>query len=126
MVATTSSEFWGPYANAYSLLVDRMPRLNEMRRVVNRDGYRATKELFDELIGATAGATAAASHKRVEMGEVVNGGNPNAPLTTTVTDINRATTAADVTALKAIVDLVSVRPVPYARDLSGNGGPSLS
>jgi hypothetical protein len=43
----------------------------------------------------------------------------------TVTDINRNTAAADVTALKEMLYNVKTRP-SYPVDLSGNGGPAYT
>lgn len=109
----------------YSLLVNKNPRRNRMQRVVNRASFRAFKELFDTLIGAAAGGNAVASHKQV--------GHPATPIALgalggsrtidTISDINRATTAADVTNLKEVVVNVDVAPT-YPADLSGNGGPA--
>lgn len=130
MAAVNNSGFWGPYNDAYTLLDGKMPRLDAMRRIVNRDGYRATKALFDALIGAASGGTASATHARIGHRSSNGIGSAGSDLglnqIVTVTDINRATTAADITALKNIVDTVTVRPVPYPRDLSGNGGPALA
>jgi hypothetical protein len=126
MVAKNNSGFWGSFDNAYSLIDGKMPRLNAMRRVVNREGYRATKELFDTLLGSTSG-TALATHSAIgHVSTTPNGGvdQPGMPRVITVTDINRSTTSTDITALKAIAANVSVAPV-YPKDLSGNGGPAL-
>jgi hypothetical protein len=123
MAATMYSGFWGPNANDYSILVDKMPRRYAIKRVVNRDGFRAMTELFDSLIGAATGGTAAASHARVGHNE--DGKDLGKPIIETVVDINRATTAADVTALKEMVFNVKTAPA-YPADRSGNGGGALS
>ncbi len=126
MVATTYSGFWGPNANDYSLIDGRMPRRYAIKRVVNRDGFRALTELFDTLVGATAGGTAAATHTHVSHAEDADGSaDLGKPVIATITDINRATTAADVTTLKEMVFNVKTRPA-YPADASGNGGGALS
>lgn len=130
MPATTYSPFWGPSVDAYTILVNKMPRRYAIKRVVNRDGFRVASELFDTLIGAAAGSTAAASHARVGSASVVSTTgttqlDPGKPVIETVTDINRVTTATDITALKEMVFGVRTRPA-YPRDLSGNGGGALA
>lgn len=127
MAAVMYGEFWGGL-NAYSILVNKMPRLNSIRRVVNRQSFRVNKELLDTLIGAATGGTASASHKEVSFNQFTAAGgidNQGAPVINTVTDINRASTSDDVTALKEFLVNVNVRP-SYPRDLSGNGGGALA
>lgn len=120
---------WTHEANnpsGYSLLVNKSSIRNRIKRVINREQFRVITELFDTLIGATSGGTASATHKRVK-GEVsvptALGQMGGARTIETVTDINRASTAADVTALKEMTFNVKTRPT-YPRDLSGNGGPA--
>jgi hypothetical protein len=107
----------------HSLLVNKAPIRNRIKRVMNREAFRAITELFDSLIGATAGGAASATHERV--------GHPSTPIALgalggsrdieVVTDISRNTDAADVTALKEMVFNVKTAPASYVRDLSGNG-----
>jgi hypothetical protein len=128
MAAVTYSSFWGPAVDAYTTLVNKMPRLNSMRRVVNRQGFRVNKELLDTLIGATSGGAALASHSEVSNGTLTtNGGvaTPGAGVIASVTDINRVSTAADITTLKEFLFNVNVKPA-FPRDLSGNGGGAQS
>lgn len=117
------------FGSNHTLLVNKNPRRNGIRRTMNREGFRVVTELFDSLIGAASGGTAAATHKRVS-GESVTpvqvGQMGGARTIETVTDINRATTAADITALKEMTFGVKARPATYARDLSGNGGPAFT
>lgn len=105
----------------YSPLIDKWPDRNRIRRVVNRSGFRVFTELFDSLIGAAAGDTALATHKQIagwspDPAGPVGGGNRTIE---TVTDINRATTADDVTALKELVFNVLRAPSSYPVDLAG-------
>ena len=128
MAAVTYSAFWGPAVDAYSLLVNKQPRLNSMRRVVNRQGFRVNKELLDSLIGATSGGAALATHGEIGNGTLTTNGGvafPGRGPVETVTDINRNTAAADITALKEFLFNVNVRPA-FPADLSGNGGPALA
>ena len=107
----------------YSLLVNKAPARNRIRHMMNKQGFRTIKELFDTLIGATSGATATASYSRVkdEVGAVGGG----LRVIETVTDINRATTAADITALKEFTSAVP-KNTTFVADLSGNGGSASS
>lgn len=112
----------------HTLLINRNPRRNNIRRTMNRDSFRAVTELFDTLIGASAGGTALATHRKVGHVPVVPtevGALGGARQVEVITSINRVSTAADVTALKEMVFNVRTRPATYARDLSGNGGPSF-
>lgn len=123
------SPFWGDSLtinNSYSLLSGKMPTRTRIKRVVNRDGFRAFTELFDTLIGAAAGGAALATHKRIAAATPFTGGGGSNRTIETVTDINRVSTAADITALKEMVFAVSARPSTYPRDLSGNGGQSYT
>ena len=101
----------------YSLLVDKAPRRNAIKRVMNKNGFRELKELFDTLIGVAAGSTATSTYKRVANSA------DNAGLATieTKTDISRATTAADEVMLREMVVNTGTSPT-FVADLSGNGG----
>jgi len=107
----------------YSLISGNMPRLNSIRRVVNRDGFRTLTELVNTLVGAEAGSPAVASHARVGAQFSNNDANNEAPVVT-VTDINRNSTDNDVTKLKSFLFGVRARPA-YPADKSGNGGGAL-
>jgi hypothetical protein len=78
-------------------------------------------------IGATAGSAASATHTRVKN----TADNAGKQQLETVTHINRNTTAADVTALKAELtrdnkNTKKKASFTYAKDLSGNGGPAFT
>lgn len=125
------SGFWGDgltINNSYSLQQDKLSRRYAIKRVVNRAGFRSLTELFDSLIGAASGGTALATHKQIaaapSQAAGISGAETGQRVVETITDINRATTAADITALKEMVFGVSTRPATYPRDLSGNGGPT--
>lgn len=128
MAAVTYSPFWGPNVNDYSLLINKFAGINRLRRVVNREAFRVSTALFNGLIGAASGSNVTATHKRIQYTDSPTTGlgpNPGGLRTVeTVTDINRNTTATDVTNLKYMVYNVLTRPSTYPRDLSDNGGPS--
>lgn len=81
-------------------------------------------EIANDTIGAAAGAnTALVTKARVKAGNNAVTGHGR-PAIETETVINRLTTAADVTALKAKV--VKATSLVFPRDLSGNGGGAFS
>jgi len=78
----------------------------------------AMTQILQTLIGAAAGSNATKTKVQVK-GQ--NGTDVGSPVIETVTLINRNTTAADVTAFKALFAR-TVFPTTYVLDLSGNGG----
>lgn len=84
-------------------------------------GRGATRELLFALVGAAAGGTATASHKRVaaerDLENNVQGG---ARTIETVEHVDRVTTADDISDMKRALRLTSAPA--YAADRSGNGG----
>lgn len=117
---------WNQEANSqvgYAFLVNKNPRRNAMRRSVNRDSFRVITALFNALIGAASGgATGAITHKRVGAITTTQIGDGGGLRTIeTITDINRVTTAADVTKLKEMVYGVKTAPASYPANLAGNG-----
>lgn len=118
-----NADFWGPNPNSYAPVSGKMPARDRVQRLVNREGFRQYTALFNALIGAATGSNVTATHRRIAH---VNDGGGGVRTLETVTDINRNTTAADVTSLKEVVTGVTARPIPYPKDLSGNGGPALS
>lgn len=131
MAATSWSGFWGDGAgsvSSYALLYNKNPIRGRIRQTVNRDSMRTITALFNGLIGATTGGTVTATHARIKGNNVTdstgfgNGSQAGARQIETVSDINRATVAADVTALKELVYNVTHRPSTYPADLSKNGG----
>lgn len=77
------------------------------------------KALWIALTGAAAGGTATATTKWVKGTDADTYFSPRA--IETITQVNRVTTAADVTAFTALLNRV-VYPSTYVADLSGNGG----
>lgn len=76
------------------------------------------KALWYALLGAATGGTATATKKQVQH---VTGAPGGLVPIETVTLMNRATTAADLTAFQALMNR-QVQPATYPPDLSGNGG----
>lgn len=95
-----------------------------LARVTARRGYGrgAFRELIKALTGSAVGQTATAQHARVkaeqDLANNVQGGKR---VIETHTSINRVTTAADLAAIDAALDLKS-QPATYPKDRSGNGG----
>ena len=79
---------------------------------------RVLRAVWRALTGASAGATATAT--KVQVAAVQGGASGIIPIET-VNMVNRVTTAADRTAILAMMDRV-VYPTSYPADLSGNGG----
>jgi hypothetical protein len=80
---------------------------------------RVLRALWYALSGAAAGGAASVTKKRVTA---TQGGNLDGLIPIeTQTILSRNTTAADLTAIKALMDRV-VYPSSYPADLSGNGG----
>lgn len=126
MTAVTYSDFWGGL-NAYALLANKAPMRNQLKRTMNREQMKVFSELADTLIGIVAGSTALATKGQVK--HTLSNTEPVGPNSTqieTATLINRATTGADSSALRAVLCNVRRSPSPYARDLSGNGGPQFT
>jgi hypothetical protein len=76
------------------------------------------RRLMTTLLGAGVGATATENKKQIKWEQGSPGGL--IPIET-VPLVNRATTAADVTAINGLL-FRSVSPVTYVADASGNGG----
>lgn len=119
---TSYSGLFNDNGGSYSLIQDKIPSRNLARILARKNGFRKLRELFDTLIGAASGGTAAASFARIEN-DADNGGVRTIE---TVSVINRASTADDITALKEIVVNVKRYPDPYVVDASGNGGPAFN
>lgn len=120
-MATT--QFSPLFGDTYSSIDARQAMVYNIRRLSKRSGFRKNKALFSALLGAAAGGTATLTHKLIDEDSGPGGG---VRTISTVTDINRATTATDVTNLKAMTSVVNFIPVPYPVDLSGNGGPAFT
>lgn len=74
--------------------------------------------LLNALVGAGAGGTATKTKKQIQWQQGSPGGL--IPIET-ITLVNRATTANDVTAFQALFNRLN-GPVTYPADVSGNGG----
>lgn len=117
------SGLWnGHYGQNHALRTD-LSRTVQTQLLGRRREYRKAKALLNALIGATAGGTAADTYKRVSAPSGLTASEQLGGLRTidTVTVINRATTAADVTNEKYPLN-DTFRPSTYPVDPSGNGG----
>lgn len=119
------SGLWNDVAgnpSGHSLLINKWPNRNRIKRVVNREGFRVLQALADALVGAAPGGAASATHKRVaavtnSLGNGPSGGG--ARTVETVTDISRVTTSADVDALKEMLVNVKTAPTSYPVNKAG-------
>ncbi|MCA2510533.1 MAG: hypothetical protein IM561_09135 [Microcystis sp. M60BS1] len=126
---------WNQEANSqigYLPLVNRNPRRNSIKRSMNRESFRVLTALFNALIGAAAGvASGNIQHRRIGVTTNLNAGSiqelgmlGGLRQIDVVTDINRNTTAADVTTLKEMVANVKVAPTTYPRPFGANASPA--
>lgn len=109
----------------YALLTNKTPIRNRMKGLINREQFRKWSALYNGLIGAATGSNVTATHKRIAQGDPTNQTMGGLRTIETITDINRNTAAADVTALKEMTYGRKNRPT-YVKDLSGNGGPAFA
>jgi hypothetical protein len=114
-----SGLFNGVHGEDHSLLVNETNLKTKVTNAFRRLGLRKEKALLASLIGAAAGGTATLTRGRIEA-ITSDEGLGGVRTVETVTDINRATTAADVTALKEVLAGRSVQPDSYDVELSGN------
>lgn len=102
-----------------------MDRLEAAKRLVNRDGFKVTTALLNALIGAATGSNVTATHR--ELAYPTPGRSPlldrgGRIATTVITDINRNTNAADVTALKNFLTAsAQTRKAPASYPVNRNG-----
>lgn len=109
----------------------RPPMDSQLARILKRNTYRAMNEVFLTLIGAAAGSAAVADHKVVSsptgpeasVPQVTSigdfGGNRDIE---TITDINRNTTAADITWISKFFDNKLLEAGLTYPTVSGSGG----
>lgn len=120
-VSNINGEVGVPYAM-------RFARSSQERRAsiaLSRSGFRAYRAAMKALTGAAAGGTATDTYAQVDAAGQGPTANPGGTRTvSTVTSINRATTAADETKieLQVIDGLFAQQPSSYPVDASGNGG----
>jgi hypothetical protein len=127
----------GDSTNAYGMIAAsqngaRNPQDGLIARSFKRNGYRGINALMIQLIGAATGGTASATHRQV--GAPAGGPQTAIPGVTgvgdfggnrvieTVTDINRTTTAADVTWLEKFFDNKLLEAGITYPIVSGSGG----
>jgi hypothetical protein len=111
---TVKSGFWG---SGYTLIKDRAPIERCAARVINRRGLKKEQELLQTLIGTTAGSAALSQYARKTAATGQQGG---AQTIETVDIVNRNSTAADVTQLKATL---AAFPITATKVVNGDGNP---
>lgn len=121
--ASLGRPFNGDTATYNAML--RYGRSSNERRAsfaLSRSGFRGMRRVLKELVGVAPGATATDTYGRVSapISEFLGG----ARAVDTITTVNAATTAAQVTYLNALVadGLFLQNPSSYPVDASGNGG----
>jgi hypothetical protein len=87
---------------------------------------RQTRDaLIASTVGAAAGGVTLATRARVKHNSGIDGVNAGKVAVESLNPINRVSTAADVTAVKAKTTLKNASLV-FPKDLSGNGGPAFT
>lgn len=121
---TAWSSFWGLSVGAYAIQNNRPSTDRKIGRFFRSQTQRVHKALAGGLIGAASGSNVTDTRNRIvavqTIGSIDNLGGKRA--IETVTLINRNTTAADVSALKAITGVGTAYPASYPADKSGNAG----
>lgn len=116
------SGFWN---DTYAFKDGNHPMEKAVKRIMRRRGMGSTQQLMVALLGAAAGGTASKTYNRVDANgtasAVTSVGSMGGQRTiVTRTQINRATTAADVTRLKNLIQVAFHRS-SQTHDASGNG-----
>lgn len=97
---------------------------NTITKLISKDrGARKLMALMRALNGVAPGGTATSSFKAIKeesiRGDALSNGGKR--IIETKNDVNRATAAADVTSINAMIDTIYY-PNPYPVDRSKNGG----
>lgn len=126
MGSGTWSLFWGTTPGAYSMLGVESPVERGISRVFARQNERVAKRVIFALLGAAVGGTAAETFAQIDapVGLTASAQLGGLRTVNTVTAINRATTAADLTyAQQMLTRMINTPTIAnYATDASGNGG----
>lgn len=96
-------------------------RDNDLSSLLFKRANRVTRRLLQALIGAASGGTATETYTRVQAVQALNSITTQGGLIPmeVVTQINRATTATDIT---NVTDAITRSPITtFPADVSGNG-----
>lgn len=116
------------YGTPYAMIGGNTPEYNntlkqEVANLSRGRGGRVLTAIIAALTGAAAGQTAASTYKQVDpdpaLGQSYSGGGKRT--VSTKTDINRATTAADLTLVDNLLGQIN-GTLLTSTDKSGNGG----
>lgn len=125
------SGLWnGEYGENYTPLgtnnteeVNNTTRTHLTKLISRGRGPRKMMEIIRTLTGEATGQTAEVNHVQVgadpSLGSAYSGGGVRT--VSTVSDLNRVTTAADKEMVLAVLDK-QFHPNPYPKDKGGNGG----
>lgn len=91
-----------------------------LRRAEKGLGSLAQREILRALVGAAVGGTASKTHTRINAPDLVNPSLGGVRVIDTITDINRATVAADQTNIT--LELANVHTPTFPVEKSGNSG----
>lgn len=126
------SSFWRTSAplgqgGDYAMYGNRTAIERQIDHFLGQPGFKQYRRVMRALLGASVGGTATETVARVSApaGLTQNNQLGGARAIDTITIINRATTAADLTAMQAITDRTyNMAPTiaNYPTDPSGNGG----
>lgn len=121
------SGLWdGVHGQAYAPINQRMTLPRRVGMSYARDGMAVLAAVNGALNGVAPGATAAVNARRVQAVQAVDGTNlGGVRLISTIALVNRATTAADVTAQAALF-AAKFAPTTYPTDKGGGGGGKTS
>ena len=113
---------WALYNNSIMDLDNDGPMKRRASSYFDRNGMRAQKQLMLTLNGTASGSTATKTHTQVLARENTIGELGGLRTIETITDVNRATDAADKTEIDTkILDYPDNPTIPYP--VNGDGNP---
>lgn len=122
--ATVKGGFWDTYTpGVYNFSSGDNPLKRRIAKLLDRESLKGLREIALTLDGVAPGQTALETHKRVSAGDI--GTTPYSNLNglrtiETVTDVNRITTAADVTEINTDLLAYPLEPTTYVTNLNKN------
>lgn len=118
--ATVKGGFWGDLSSTYSQISGKSPLKRRIARLLARASMKGLREVALTLDGVAPGSAAAESHKRVVARENSAGELGGKRTIETVTDVDRNTTADDVTEINTDLLSFPLKPSTYPANKDGN------
>ena len=113
--------FWETFSNSVlTLTTNASPLRKRVSRSLDREMLKGFRQVMIALDGVAPGGTATKTHKRVLAREDTSGDLSGKRTIETVTDVNRVTTAADVTNINANWLANVEKPASYPANGDGN------